>query len=216
MCTGRSCRGSDRRPLRTVNGRSLRSLSPSWPRRRWSDRRAWSAWGRTYKEATERISLISVLMLSCAQQNVAYEEITLRSSARARARAKESKGTPEPPPIPERFTTVPFSPSRCWVIAVVASASSRDRRTAGLRSRTSESPPQSIDPGRPEARKGGSRIRVPPVLVRPSPGRRPGHSGRRDRGRRAEGEGPSPYGCSRRGAMPSRQRGVGQGAPGGA
>ncbi|MFE5160020.1 hypothetical protein ACFRNT_16150 [Streptomyces sp. NPDC056697] len=29
----------------------------------------------TYREATERISLISALMLSCAQQNVAYEEL---------------------------------------------------------------------------------------------------------------------------------------------
>ncbi|MGY1584730.1 hypothetical protein [Streptomyces sp. MN13] len=47
----------------------------------------------TYKEATERISLISALMLSCAQQNVVYEELKSEQIGRLVGLPPASLGT---------------------------------------------------------------------------------------------------------------------------
>ncbi|PKV88213.1 hypothetical protein BX283_5824 [Streptomyces sp. TLI_146] len=47
----------------------------------------------TYKEATERISLISALMLSCAQQNVLYKELKTEQIGRVVGIPPASLGT---------------------------------------------------------------------------------------------------------------------------
>jgi hypothetical protein len=47
----------------------------------------------TYKEAAERISLISALMLSCAQQNVIYEELKTEQIGRLVGLPPASLGT---------------------------------------------------------------------------------------------------------------------------